>query len=66
VVLFDVGSRGLGGRCGHRETGAQRFDHGAQFLGSDGQGGEWRDLLAAWERRGLVSRWVLLHMFFLL
>ncbi|CAJ1405569.1 unnamed protein product [Effrenium voratum] len=57
VVLFDVGSRGLGGRCGHRETGAQRFDHGAQFLGSDGQGGEWRDLLAAWERRGLVSRW---------
>ena len=34
VVLFDFGSRGLGGRCGHREDPAagSRFDHGVQFL----------------------------------
>eukprot|EP00435_Cladocopium_sp_Y103_P056115 s608_g18.t2 len=34
VVLFDFGSRGLGGRCGHREDPKDglRFDHGAQFL----------------------------------
>ena len=34
MVLFDFGSRGLGGRCGHREDPAagSRFDHGVQFL----------------------------------
>ena len=34
VVLFDFGSRGLGGRCGHREdpVAGSRFDHGVQFL----------------------------------
>eukprot|EP00434_Breviolum_minutum_P041194 symbB.v1.2.036641.t1/scaffold5217.1/size29716/2 len=60
VVLFDFGSRGLGGRCGHREDPAagSRFDHGVQFLSvGPNDAKQWKDLIAAWLAEGLLERW---------
>ena len=58
VVIFDMGSRGVGGRASHREGAQRRFSHGCQFFPcGDDAAPEWRAMVDAWLRQGLIVDW---------